>query len=106
MLNLRIVQSIVFAAALLLGQQGGALHALHHAMADQTQQQNKQAPATPDCEQCLSYAQLGSALNVSLLSFDLCSTLAQALTQHQFYFFNKHPLPAIARGPPALQTSA
>ena len=106
MLNLRLVQSIVFAAALLLGQQGGALHALRHALAEQTQQQNKQAPAPPDCEQCISYAQLGSALNISFLSFDLCSELAQALAQHPFLLLTHHTLPTVARGPPALQIPA
>jgi hypothetical protein len=104
MLNLRIVQSLVFAVALLLGQQGGAMHALRHALAEQAQQRDKQTSAPHDCEQCLSYAQLGSALNVGFLSFDLCDQLVQAITQHQFFFLNRHTLPALARGPPSLQS--
>jgi hypothetical protein len=104
MLNLRIVQSLVFAVALLLGQQGGALHALRHALTDNVQKQGKQGQTSHDCEQCLSFAQLGSALNVGFLSFDLSSDLIQATTQHYLYFLIRHTLPALARGPPSLQS--
>ena len=81
------------------------MHALRHALDDQAQQQNKQAPASHDCEQCISYAQLGSALNIDCLTFDLGKNLIQANTQHRFFFLSPHSLPAVARGPPSLQST-
>ena len=106
MLNLRFFPPLLFALVVLFAQQGGALHALRHAFAEQTQQQDKQTPHSPYCEECTSYAQLGSALNSSFLSFELHSSLVQTLAQHYFVFFTQHIVPAIARGPPVFQRSA
>lgn len=104
MLNLRIAQSLLFAVVLILGQQGGALHALHHVLTDKVQKQGTQGQTSHECEQCLSYAQLGNALNIGFLSFDLSSDLIQATTQHYLFFLSRHTLPALARGPPSLQS--
>lgn len=106
MLSLRFFQPLFFALVLLFAQQGGALHALRHALAEQAQQQNKQAPHSPYCEECTTYAQLGSALNSSFLSFELHSSLIQTITQHHVVFFTQHTLTAIARGPPVFQRQA
>jgi hypothetical protein len=103
MLSLRFFQPLLFALALLFAQQGGALHALRHALAEQAQQQNKQAPHSPYCEECTSYAQLGGALDSAYLSFELHSSLIQTLAQHHIAFFTQSTIPAIARGPPANQ---
>lgn len=105
MLKLRFFPSLLFALVLLYAQQGGALHTLSHVFAEQTQQQNKKAPHTHDCEQCTTYAQLGSALNSVFMSFDFCSSLAHAFTQHYLVLFTQHTITAIARGPPTLQRS-
>lgn len=104
MLSLRAFFPLLFAAVLLFAQQGGTLHTLRHAFAEQNQQQNKQAPHAKDCEQCTTYAQLGSALNSGLLSFDLFASLVQLFAQNYLIRFSQHTLPAIARGPPTLQT--
>lgn len=104
MMILRSLPSLLFALVLLFAQQGSTLHTLSHVLADQTQQQqNKQAPHPHDCEQCTTYAQLGNALNSGFLSFDLCSSLVQAVAQNYSLLFTRHTLPAIARGPPAFQ---
>ena len=105
MLKLRFFPSLLFALVVLFAQQGSATHTLSHIFAEQTQQQNKKAPHALDCEQCTAYAQLGSALNSGFLSFDLGSSLAELYTQHYLALFTRHTLPAIARGPPALQRS-
>lgn len=105
MLILRYLPSLFFALALLFAQQGSALHTLQHAFAEQTQQQHKQSPHTKDCEHCTSYLQLGSALNSSFLSFDLCTSLVQVFAQNYSVFFTRHTLTAIARGPPVFQRS-
>ncbi len=104
MLNLRIAQSFLFAVVLFFGQQGGALHTLRHALSDNVHKQGTQGQTTHECEQCLSYAQLGSALSVDYLSFDLGSDLIQATTQHYSFLLSLHTLPALARGPPSLQS--
>jgi len=104
MLNSRLFTSVFFAFALLFAQQGGALHALRHAFEEQIQQKNKQSPHSQTCEQCASYAQLGSALNSGFLSFDLQSSLFRSFTQAPLVFFTQHTLPAIARGPPLFQS--
>ena len=106
MLNLRYFQPLFFAIVMLFAQQGGALHALRHAFAEQTQQQDKQTPHSPYCEECTSYAHLGSALNSGYLSFELLSSLIQTLAQHHLFFFTQHTLTATARGPPRIQRAA
>lgn len=105
MLTLRFIPPLLFAIALLFAQQGGALHTLRHVFAEQTQQQNKQAPHAKDCEQCTTYAQLASALDSESLSFGLHPSFSQTLAQHHFLFFTRHTLPAVARGPPVFQRS-
>lgn len=104
MLNLRFFQPLLFALVLLFAQQGGALHALRHAFAEQTQQHNKQTPHSSYCEECTTYAQLGGALNSNFLSFELHSPSIQTLSQHHVFFFSQHAIPAIARGPPLLHS--
>jgi hypothetical protein len=105
MLNLRFILPVFLALALLLAQQGGIMHALRHVFAEQTRQQDKQTPHAKDCEQCTSYAQLGSALNSSFFSFGLYASFIQDLAPHHVVIFSRHPLAATARGPPALQSS-
>lgn len=99
--NLRFFPLLLFAFVLLFAQQGSALHTLRHAFAEQTQQQDKQAPHAKDCEQCTTYAQLGSALNSGDLSFELDTSLVQTFAQNYSTFITRHTLLASARGPPA-----
>ena len=104
MLKRRFFSTLFFTLALLFAQQGSTLHALRHVIAEQAeQQQKKQTPSTHDCEQCLSYAQIGGALNSSYLTFALHAALTHTLAPHQFIFLTQHALPATARGPPSLQ---
>lgn len=105
MLNFRFILPVFLAFVLLLAQQGGVVHALRHALAEQSQQQDKQTPHSNACEQCTSYSQLGSALNSSLFSFDLLALLTQKLAQHHFAVHTQHTLTATARDPPVYQRS-
>lgn len=100
MLNLRFFQPLLFALVLLFAQQGGALHALRHAFAEPTQQQNKQTPHSPYCAECTTYAQLDGALNSGYLSVELHSSSIWTVAQHHVVFFTQSTIPAIARGPP------
>lgn len=106
MLNSRFFVPLFFALAVLFAQQGGALHALRHAFAEQTQQRDKQTPHSKDCEQCTSYAQLGSALNSGYLSFELLALPIQPYAQQHFVFFTQQTFAATARGPPVFQRPA
>lgn len=88
--------------ALLFAQQAGAAHALHHALENLTppQQEDKQAPHSNACEQCATYTQLGSALNVGAYDFTPLVVSGETI-QHRTTSFNSiHALAAVARGPP------
>ena len=101
---LRFIHLFLFALALLFAQQGAALHTLRHVFAEQVQSQDKQIPHTQDCEQCTTYAQLGSALNNHHFSFDFYLPLAATLAANSFAFLTQHTVTATARGPPVLQS--
>lgn len=105
MLNLRFILPLFFAFVLLLAQQGGVAHTLRHALAEQTQQQDKKTPHSNECEQCTSYTQLGNALNSSLFSFELLASLTQELAQHHVAVHTQQTLTATARGPPVFPRS-
>jgi hypothetical protein len=90
---------LLLAFVLLFAQQAGAMHALHHALEDLTQQQDedKQAPHSDGCQKCADYAQLGSALSVG--TYDFTPLL---VSKHPTIAFRSiHVLAAAARGPPA-----
>lgn len=105
MLNFRLFLPVFLAFVLLFAQQGGVVHALRHALAEQSQHQDNQTPHSNACEQCTSYSQLGSALNSSHFSFDLLASLTQELAQHHVAVHTQQTLIATARGPPAFQRS-
>jgi len=100
MKNYRALLPLFFAFALLSAQQGGAVHALSHSL-EQTKQQDKQAPHSPACEQCATYAQLGSALNVGAFNFILPAAVGEIVAHRTSAFRSIHTLAAAARGPPA-----
>lgn len=59
----RYIQHALLALLLLLSQQMGIAHAVSHlSNANHKISQNKQLPIEQTCEQCLVYAQIGSAL--------------------------------------------
>jgi hypothetical protein len=68
------------------------VHALKHAVQEQTQQQQQSSQHAYDCEQCLSYAQLGGGLRSDYLSFDFLSSDIQNYTFQPLTFFTRHTL--------------
>jgi hypothetical protein len=102
----RIFFPLLLAFALLFAQQGGASHVLRHALEKQSQQ-DKQTSHSLSCEQCATYAQLGSALSSAIHSFALIAP-AEGRSQPSISTFRSiQILAAVARGPPApLQTIA
>ncbi|MBC7514153.1 MAG: hypothetical protein H7234_06925 [Herminiimonas sp.] len=71
---------LLLALLLLVAQQAGWTHALSH-LGDQTgsASQTKQVPADKLCQQCLAFAQIGSALQRAPLTF-LVPPLEDCLT--------------------------
>ncbi len=67
----RLLFSLLLACALLFVQQGAALHNLSHVLAEQTQDHS--LPHDPQCELCAAYAQIGSAIGSTAISFDLAT---------------------------------
>lgn len=96
----RIFFPLLLAFALLFAQQGGASHALRHALEKQSQH-DKQTSHFISCEQCATYAQLGSALSSAIHSFALFATDEGRSQQGSSTFRSIQILAAVARGPPA-----
>lgn len=97
----RLFLPLLFALTLLSAQQFGAVHALHHAIEDLTQQHDdKQVPHSDACWKCAAYAQLGSALNVTAFDFSAPDVHDEQVTYHAVAFRPIHILAAAARGPP------
>lgn len=59
---------LLLVAALLFVQQGAAMHAISHALAERSQDQSH--PHDGQCELCAAYAQIGSAVGSSDVRFD------------------------------------
>ena len=101
LLKMRFFLSLFVALLLLTGQQEVAVHALRHVLAEQAPQPGKKSQHTNDCELCISYAQLGSALATPTQNIALLTSLGQSVVPFQRTFSTHHPVQANARGPPA-----
>jgi hypothetical protein len=98
---MRILSSTLLALFLLFGQQVAAIHALKHVTEEQSAKQKKSPSHAYDCDECLSYAQLGGGINSDALSFDFLDSSTQTYAFPLLTFFTRQALPALARGPPA-----
>lgn len=85
---------------LLCAQQGGAMHALRHALAEQDQQHDKHTPHSATCGYCAAYAQLGGVLGSSPHSFAVTTIPSETVRFNSNTFRSTQPLVAVARGPP------
>lgn len=100
----RLFLPLLFAFALLTAQQGGAAHALSHALeklSEQTQKHDKQVPHHPACEKCATFAQLGSAPIMGAYAFPLTAISSETFQHRSITFHFTTALAAVARGPPA-----
>jgi len=87
---------------LLFAQQDGARHALHHALAEHGQQQDKHAPHSSACGHCAAYAQMGGVLSSAFHSFAVIPISSETVHFSTITFRSNQPLIAVARGPPGL----
>lgn len=85
---------------LLCAQQGGAMHALRHALAEQDQQHDKHTPHSAACGYCAAHAQLGGVLGSSSHSFAVTVIPRETVRFNTITFRSNQPLIAVARGPP------
>ena len=101
-LSRAIYLPLLIAFTLLLAQQVGAIHSLHHNLEDLTQQRDdKKIPHSVSCEMCAVYAQLGSALSVGSYDFIPLVVSYVKIQYRPFAFRITLVLAATARGPPA-----
>jgi len=98
----RALFPLLLTLLLFFAQQGGAMHALHHALAEQNQQHDKHAPHSSTCGYCSAYTQLGGALGSSSHFFAATSIPSGTIRFVAITLLTSHPLTAIARGPPVL----
>ena len=94
----RILYLLLLAFALLFAQQGGAVHAIQHTLAEKTQDQS--LPHDKPCDLCAVYAQIGSAIGSSDIRFDFAASFAATLTTHFATFHSVAFTAFAARAPP------
>lgn len=98
----RVLFPLLLTLLLLCAQQGGAMHALRHALAEHGQQQDKHAPHSSACGHCATYTQLGSGLSSAFHSFAVTAIPSETAHFSTITFRSNQPLIAVARGPPGL----
>ncbi len=94
----RLLLSLLLACTMLFIQQGAAMHSMAHALAEQSQDQS--LPNDAQCELCLAYAQIGSAIGSSDVHFDFTASYS---VQYERIHSNPHSLTLAAfaaRAPP------
>lgn len=106
MLIFRRFLPLVISLSLLVVQQGGATHALRHALSnvvsEQQQHQDKQSAHPHACEKCATFAQLGNAPIIPVHVFILVATSSEVIQHHAIYLHFVYVPSAVARGPPAV----
>lgn len=94
LLSIRLL--LVF--ALLFAQVGGLVHGIEHTLAEKSQDQS--LPHDKHCELCAAYAQVGSAVGSSNVSFDFALPRAESYPAHSFSFRSTAFSAFTARAPP------
>jgi len=86
--------------ALLFAQMGGLAHGVSHILADKSHGSEQSLPHDKYCDQCAAYAQIGSAVGSSTISFSSSESCETLNLNH----FNSHPADTFfafaARAPP------
>ena len=97
----RAIFPLFLTLLLLFSQQGGAMHALRHTLADHDQQHEKHMPHSSACGYCAAYTQLGSVLGSSSISFSVVAITGEVVWFDAIAFRSNQPLVVVARGPPS-----
>jgi K+-transporting ATPase A subunit len=94
----RLLLPLCLVFALLFAQQGAATHGIEHTLAEQSQDQS--LPHHQHCDLCAVYAQIGSAIGSSHVSFDFTSSFEESLFTHSVSFRSIAFSAFAARAPP------
>jgi hypothetical protein len=84
--------------ALLFAQQGAVTHGIAHTLTERSQDQS--LPHHEHCDLCAAYAQIGSAVGSSHVSFDFAPSFKNPLTTHSVSFRSIAFTAFAARAPP------
>ena len=68
----KLLLTVLLACSMLFVQQGAVMHGIAHTLAEQSQ--DPSLPHDPQCELCIAYAQIGSAVGSSEAYFDFSAT--------------------------------
>ena len=94
----RLLLPLFLVFALLFSQQGAVSHGIAHTLAEQSQDQS--LPHHQYCDLCAVYAQIGSAIGSSHVSFDFTSSFEETLSTHSVSFRTTAFNAFAARAPP------
>jgi hypothetical protein len=97
----RLLLSLMLAFSLLFVQQGAAKHSIAHTLAQQSQDQS--LPHDQQCELCIAYAQIGSAVGSSDIHFDFTAPFSNT---YERTHSNPHTITIAAFAPRAPPHSA
>src|SRR5665647_137843 len=88
----RAIFPLLLTLLLLLTQQGGAMHAVRHALAEHDQQHDKHIPHSSACGYCAAYTQLGGVLGSSSQSFSVIAIPSGTVRFNTITFRSNQPL--------------
>ena len=98
----RALFPLLLTLLLLFAQQGGAMHALHHAFSEHNQPYDKHVPHSAACGHCAAYTQLGGVLGSTHHSFAVIAIPSGTTWFTTITLRFNQPLILFARGPPGL----
>jgi hypothetical protein len=98
MRSFRLFLPLLLVFALLFAQQGAVTHSISHVLAEQSQDQS--LPHHQHCDLCAVYAQIGSAISSSHVSFDFASSFEKTLATHSLSLRSIAFTAFAARAPP------
>jgi hypothetical protein len=94
----RLFLPLFLVFVLLFAQQGAVTHSIAHTLAEQSQDQS--LPHHQHCDLCAVYAQIGSAVGSSHISFDFASSFKETPSTRSFSFRSIAFTAFAARAPP------
>lgn len=86
--------------ALLFAQQGGLVHGISHTLAEQSQGPDQSLPHDKHCDLCAVYAQIGSAVGSSGITFTGSDNFETLHSSNRSFYTSNTFVAFAARAPP------
>ena len=86
--------------ALLFAQLGGLVHGIAHTLAEQSQGSDQSLPHDKHCDLCAAYAQIGSAIGSSSISFASSDNFETPHLRDSSFYISNAFVAFAARAPP------